>query len=93
LVTSVLTDNQKKMLALTKRQRRQVPNFAGILKVELYSIEKNASEKMRELDGQSRTTTFTIIGLGNHYGKYLKKLEEAPHEVGQKAIKDFFPKM
>ena len=93
LVTSILTDDQKKMLALSKRQCRQVPNFTSMLKVELYSIEKNAGEKMKELDGQSRTTVDTILGLGNRYGNYLKNNSAGAttsSQHGQPTIGNFF---
>jgi hypothetical protein len=60
------------------------------MKAQLHCIEKNAVKKMRELDQKSRTTTATMLGLGNQYEEYLKK--NKINEANQpRALTNFFP--
>jgi ribosome-binding ATPase YchF (GTP1/OBG family) len=93
LVQSVLTKEQKQMLALPKKSRQEIKDFPKIMKAQLYNIEKNAAEKMKELDQQSRSTTTTMLGLGNRYEQYLKKnkINEAP-EANQQILSKYFSK-
>jgi hypothetical protein len=93
LVQSVLTKEQKQMLALPKKSRQEIKDFPKIMKAQLYNIEKNAAEKMKELDQQSHSTTTTMLGLGNRYEQYLKKnkINEAP-EANQQILSKYFSK-
>ena len=93
LVQSVLTKEQKQMLALPKKIRQEIKDFPKIMKAQLYNIERNAAEKMKELDQQSRSTTATMLGLGNRYQQYLKKnkINEAP-EANQQLLSKYFSK-
>ena len=56
-------------------------------------MERNAAEKMKELDQQSRSTTATMLGLGNWYEQYLKKnkINEVP-EANQQMLSKYFSK-
>ena len=90
LVQSVLTNEQKQMLALPKKKRQEIIDFPQILKAQLYCIEKNAVKKMRELDQKSRTTTATMLGLGNRYEEYLKKNNIKNEAKQPRTLTNFF---